>query len=215
MRAGLIRAAVAMTVPVLAVLCLSLAGGAADAQTPPATTDQAIANHADDLLHDPASPAIGAPGADVTIVEFFDYTCPYCKATEPRLEALLKADKGVRLVLKEFPILTPQSLIASKAGLAAARQGKYARFHQALMSYRGPLTAPVIFDTAKGAGVDLARLRRDMASPQVSDEIIADFNLARALRIFAAPAFIIDGRLMTGPSADIDFPKAVAAARGK
>ena len=99
--------------------------------------DQRITNAADALLNDPASPVIGNPKAPGAIVEFFDYACSYCKAAEPRLEAAIKANKGARLVLKEFPILTPESMIAARVSLAAARQGKYTAFHQALMLYRG------------------------------------------------------------------------------
>ena len=184
--------------------------GAAGADPAPAS-DQVVAQARAAL--DQSSTVIGSPRANVTIVEFFDYTCPYCKAVEPRLEALLKSDKGVRLVLKEFPILTPQSLVAAKAGLAAARQGKYAAYHQALMRYEGPLSDEVIFDTARRAGVNLARLRADMIRPEISDELIANFNLARGLRLFQTPSFIVGNHVLTGLSAEIDFPREVAAAR--
>ena len=167
------------------------------------------------LLNDPATPVIGNPQADVAIIEFFDYTCPYCKAVEPRLERLLKDDKRVKLVVKEFPILTPESLVASKVALAAVKQGKYEQFHNILMNFKGRLTNDVIFETAKDVGLDVARLRKDMDAPEITNEIIANFNLARGLRIFQTPAFIVDGQLLTGESADIDFPKVVAAARAK
>jgi protein-disulfide isomerase len=193
----------------------ALAAASLDASTPPPAADEIVAGKMSALVGDPASPVIGDRRARVAIVEFFDYTCPYCKAAEPRLEALLRADKGVKLVLKEFPILSPESMVAARAGLAAAKQGKYAAYHQALMTYRGPLKASVIFDTAKAAGADVARLRRDMQSPAVSDEIIATFNLARSLRIFQTPGFIVGSHILTGPSAEIDFPKAVAMARAR
>ena len=77
------------------------------------------------LAGDPAAPVIGNPQADITIVEFFDYTCPYCKAVEPRLAALVARDRQLKLVLKEFPILHPVSLVATRAALAAMKQGKY------------------------------------------------------------------------------------------
>lgn len=194
----------------LAALFVAMPGPRAD---PEPASDQIVAQQRMALSQ--GSTIIGNPRGSVTIVEFFDYSCVYCKAAEPRLEALLKADKGVRLVLKEFPILTPQSLVASRAALAAVRQGKYARFHQALMNYEGPLDEAAIFDTAKSAGLNVARLRADMAAPQIADEIIANFNLARALRLFQTPAFIVGNHILTGPSAQIDFPRAVAAARGK
>src|SRR5271170_4588510 len=181
----------------------------------PAASDQAVAQKGTALLSDPNSPVIGNPHAGVAVIEFFDYACPYCKAAEPRLEALLKSDKDTKLVLKEFPILTPESMIATKAALASVKQGKYAQFHNALMNYKGPLESSVIFDAAKEVGLDVARLRKDTANTEITDEITANFNLARSLRIFQTPGFIVGNHILTGASADIDFPKAVAAARAK
>ncbi|MBV9548729.1 MAG: DsbA family protein [Alphaproteobacteria bacterium] len=165
------------------------------------------------LANDPGAPVIGNANGDVTIVEFFDYTCPYCKAVEPRLEALLKADPKVKLVLKEFSILTPQSLVASRAALAAKAQGKYTAYHNAMMRFDGKLTEADIFDMAKAAGLDVARLKRDMNAPAISDQIISVFNQARGIRVFQTPAFIVNGRLLSSESASIDFRKEVAAAR--
>jgi protein-disulfide isomerase len=191
---------VTMAAVLAATLTLAFAPGSNAADPPPAT-DQAVSQKAAGLLHDPRTQVLGNPNGDVTIVEFFDYACPYCKAAEPRLQALLKADGKVKLVIKEFPILTPQSLVATKVALAAVKQGKYAQFHQALMLYKGQLEEPVIFDTAKSVGIDLRRLRKD------------NLNLARSLRIFATPTFIVGNHIVTEPSATLDFPKVVAAAR--
>ena len=119
------------------------------------------------LAGDPASPVIGNPNGDVTIVEFFDYACAYCKAAEPRLAAAVRADPNVRLVLKEFPILTPESMIATRVALAAQKQGKYAQFHQAMMAYQGQLGESAIFDTAQAQGLDMARLKTDMQAPDI------------------------------------------------
>jgi protein-disulfide isomerase len=200
----------------VAAISLSLLGTAAMAQSlpvPPAALDAAVAEKSDALLHDPMSPVIGK--GNIAIVEFFDYTCPYCKALEPRLESLLKSDHGVRLVVKEFPILTPASLVATRAALAAVKQHKYDAFHQALMNYQGPLDDDAIFGTAKAVGLDVARLKKDMADPAIADEIIANFNLARSLRLFQTPAFIVNNHILGGPSAEIDFVKVVAAARAR
>jgi protein-disulfide isomerase len=165
------------------------------------------------LEDNPGSPFLGHPQADVTIVEFFDYACPYCKAVEPRLEALVQRDKGVKLVLKEFPILTKQSMIASRMALAAMKQGKYAPFHLAMMRHLGPLDVSDIEQMAKASGLDMARLKRDMNAPDVTDEIIANFNQARAIRAFQTPAFIVRGHILGAESAAINFPAEVAAAR--
>src|SRR4051812_18826236 len=175
--------------------------------------DQRAASNIDALADNPASPFIGHPQADVTIVEFFDYACPYCKAVEPRLEALVRRDKGVKLVLKEFPILTKQSMVASRMALAAVKQGKYAPFHNAMMRHLGQLEISDIEQMAKASGLDLARLKRDMYAPDVTDEIIANFNLARAIRAFQTPAFIVGTHVLDSDSANINFAAEVAAAR--
>jgi protein-disulfide isomerase len=175
--------------------------------------DQAIAARAHALVNGPGSQVLGNPQGDVTIIEFFDYTCPYCKAAEPRLQQLLKDDKNVKLVVIEFPILTPESLVAAKVSLASVKQGKYARFHQMLMGFRGQLSSDAIFEVAKDAGLDVERVRKDMDAPGIADAIIGNFNLARALRITTTPTFIIGDHMVTEPSATLDFPKAVAAAR--
>ena len=184
-----------------------------------ADIDQRIAARWPALAQDPALPVIGNANADVTIVEFSDYNCPYCKAMEPRLAALLKADRKVKLVMMEFPILTPASMTGTRAALAAMNQGKYAQFHQALMRFEGNVTDADVFDVAKSVGLDIARLKKDMAAPQISDRIIANYNLARGIRVVQTPAVIVGGpagvHIMGSESAAIDFPKAVAAARRK
>ena len=175
--------------------------------------DQRAAAISGALENNPGSPFLGHPQADVTIVEFFDYACPYCKAVEPRLEALVQHDKGVKLVLKEFPILTKQSMVASRMALAAVKQGKYAPFHLAMMRHLGPLEVSDIEQMAKASGLDVARLKRDMVAPEVTDEIIANFNQARAIRAFQTPAFIVNSHVLGDESAAINFAAEVAAAR--
>ena len=175
--------------------------------------DERVAARIGALADNPASPVLANPQGDVTIVEFFDYTCPYCKAAEPRLMRLVDGDKRVKLVMKEFPILTRASMIASRAALASVKQGKYRAFHLALMRREGVLDEAGIFETARAVGLDGARLRRDMTAPDVNDEIINNFNLARGIRVFQTPAYIVGTHLVTGDSADINFAKEVA--RGK
>jgi hypothetical protein len=106
-------------------------------------------------------------------------------------------------------------MIATRAALASVAQGKYRPFQQAMMNFRGQLLEADIFDMAKASGLDLVRLRRDMTAPAIADEIIANFNLARGIRAFQTPVFIVDNHEMSSESASIDFPKAVAAARGR
>ncbi len=185
-----------------------------------AAADAAAVNKAGDLLRDPATPVLGNPAGDVVLVKFVDYQCPYCKAVEPKLGKLLMDDKGVKLIVKEFPILGPESVVAAKVALAAAKQGKYAAFHQALMAYRGKLTSDVTFGTAKDLGLDVERLKRDMNAPDVTDQLLANFNLARALKISLTPGYVVNTHVLSGVSVktmtgQIDFPVEIKAARAR
>ena len=172
--------------------------------------EERIAARLDALENNPGSPVLANPQGTVTIVAFFDYACPYCKAAEPRLMQLVNKDKRIKLVMKEFPILTKGSGIAARAALAAAKQGKYRAFHLAMMDREGVLDEAGIFETVRTVGLDAARLRRDMAAPDINEEIIANFNLARGIRVFQTPAYIVGGHFVTGDSANIDFVREVA-----
>jgi len=194
---------------------LVVASQACRAADVPPVPDQTVIAHRQALQNDRESPVLGDAHGDVTIVEFFDYACGYCKAIEPRLEGVLRSDPHVKLILKEFPILTPESLIAARAALASRRQHKYREFHEALMAYRGPWNEEAIFSTAKSVGLNIDRLTHDMAAPSIANEIIENFNLARGLRIFQTPAFVVGDHILTGPSAQIDFPAAIREARGQ
>ena len=180
-----------------------------------AASDALVAKNADALFHDPASGFLGNPNGDVTIVQFFDYDCGFTKRVEPRVEALLKSDPNVKLITREFTIEPAESSpIAGRAALASIAQGKYAEYHQALLlAPEHPLPIPRVFEIAKNVGLDVTRLKKDMEAPAIYAQIIANFNLARALRIFQTPTFIIGGHIVTEPSAQIDFPRLVAAAR--
>jgi protein-disulfide isomerase len=175
--------------------------------------DQRVAANIAALADNPGSPSIGSRQADITIVEFFDYACPYCKAAEPRLMALVKRDKNVRLVLKEYPILTKPSMVAARMALAARRQGKYEAYHLAMMRHQGQLLNSDIEELARASGLDVARLKRDANAPDVTDELLANFNLARAIRAFQTPTYIVGSHVLGTESAAIDFAAEVAAAR--
>jgi protein-disulfide isomerase len=178
----------------------------------------AAKNRAADLLRDAKTPVMGNADGDVTVVAFTDYQCPYCKAAEPRLLQLLKDDGKVRFVIKDFPILGPASVTASKAALAAAKQGKHHEFHVALMAYKGQLQDEVIFATAKSVGLDVKRLKKDMQAPEIADQVLANMNLARALKVSVVPGYFVDTRVLSGVSSrtqtsKIDFTAEIAAAR--
>ena len=99
----------------------------------------------------------------MTLVEFFDYRCPYCKQVVPAIDALLAEDKQLRFVYKEFPVLGPDSVLAARAALAARKQGKYDAMHRALMTMKGQINEAAMFKVAGSVGLDVERLKRDMA----------------------------------------------------
>lgn len=164
----------------------------------------------DELISDPASPVLGNPSGDVTVVEFFDYRCPYCKKTAPVVDQLVKEDGRIRRVMKEFPILGPESVVASRAALAAKAQGKYEALHRALIGAKGALDQDTIWKMAKEAGIDMERLKRDMNSPEVDEALKKNRELASALEITGTPAFIIGKEFVPG-AADLDAFKVVVA----
>ena len=168
-----------------------------------------------DLLQDPGSPAIGPANADAVLVQFFDYRCPYCKQVAEPVVALARADPRLRVVFKELPILGPDSVVASRAALAAAMQGQYQKFHLALMARRGPLDEASVLALAKEIGLDQARLRADMAKPEVMAQVERNRALARDLGIRGTPAFVIGDEIVPG-AIDIDtMRQLVARARGR
>ncbi len=171
-----------------------------------------------DLIMDPGTPVIGNPDGDVAIIEFFDYQCPFCKAAEPRLRKLVKEDGNIRWVIKDFPILSPVSLTAAKAALAADKQGKHEPFHSALMDHRGQLTEERMWKIAEDVGIDTDQLRVDMEAQEIADQLIANMNLARKLRVVVVPGFFVNTNTLSGltnetVTADINFDEEVAKAR--
>jgi len=158
----------------------------------------ALTTNRDQLLKDPATPVGGNAEGDVTLIEFFDYQCGYCKAVFQDLQKLLKDDPKLRFVYKELPILSPASRLAAQAALASQAQGKYVAFHNALMSHRGQLSEEVIFRLAGSAGLDLERLRQDMADPRIERQLNANQELAEALEIRGTPGFVLGSQVIPG-----------------
>ena len=165
------------------------------------------------MFEDPDTPVGGNPHGDVSLVEFFDYRCPYCKQVEPSLEALLTQDPHLRFVYKEFPVLGPVSKTAARAALAARKQGKYAALHRALMALKGQIDDSVIFQTASGAGLDVAQLKRDMAAPEIDSDLKANFDLAEALDIRGTPGFVIGDEIVPGAVSLDELKQLIEAAR--
>lgn len=140
---------------------------------------------------------LGNPEGDVTVVEFFDYNCPYCKKAADNVRSLIKQDEQVRVVFRELPILGKGSAFAARAALAARKQGKYERLHWALMSQPRVSQASVLKVAAK-IGIDIDQLKRDMRLREVNDHIALSMDLTRNLDLNGTPTFIIGDRITSG-----------------
>ena len=174
---------------------------------------EALKQKRDQIVRDPNAPVGGNPQGDVTLVEFFDYRCPYCKAAHERVSETVKKDGKVRLLYKEFPILGPESVFAARAALAAARQGKYLEFHDALMTAKDRITDDLTLKTAQRVGLDVERLKKDMAAPEISRMLEANADLAEELGINGTPAFIVGDALVPGAIDVAGLEKLIAEAR--
>lgn len=150
------------------------------------------------LLNDPNAPVLGNPNGDVTVVEFFDYNCPYCRRVKPSVEALLERDKNVRLVYREWPILGEGSVFAARAALASREQGKYEEFHWAMMGMQGRAEEASVLRIAQQVGLDLSRLRRDMESEEIDEHIATSARLTGELGISGTPGFVIGDNIVAG-----------------
>ena len=183
------------------------------------------AAHADDtdtlsdaIFNDPTAPATGNPNGDLTIVTFFDYNCPYCKGAEPNLEREVKTDGKIRLVYKDWPILTDASIVGAQLALAAKYQEKYDIVHQALMAIPG---SKVSADQMRGAiqlaGVDMTRLDDDLKAH--GDEITAllrrNIAQAQSLDLQGTPAYIVGKYRVTSALNYEGFKRVVADARAQ
>ena len=175
-----------------------------------AKASQAVVTHRAEVFDDPATPVGGNPRGNVTLVEFFDYRCPYCKEAQPTIERLIGQDAQVRVIYKELPILGPASVTAAHAALAAQRQGKYDVFHAAMMAAKGQITDDTVYQIAGSVGLDVARLKHDMAAPEVSAALKANLALADTLDIHGTPAFIVGGKVVPG-AVDLDALKTMVA----
>jgi protein-disulfide isomerase len=170
-----------------------------------------IADNRDKLERDPRDFVAGNSNGKVTIVEFFDYRCPYCKAARPEIEKLLAANKDVRYVLKEYPILSPASEAAARAAIAARQQGKYWPVHQALMSEQ-TLDEATIDRVLKENGVDVAKAQATAVDEATDAQLDDVRSLARVTGVSGTPAFVIGGRMIAGWSPE-DIQRAIADAR--
>lgn len=163
----------------------------------------ALKAHADVLYRDPDAPVAGNPKGDVTVVEFFDYNCGYCKRGFADLAQLIKDDPKVRVVFRELPILSKGSEEAAQVALAARMQGKYWEFHSAMIQYKGQADMASALKLAEKAGLDMNRLKADIKSDAVAKEIKTVRDLAQTLGINGTPHFLVGDRSIPGAPQDL------------
>jgi len=158
----------------------------------------ALKTKQNELLHDPASPVSGNPKGEITVVEFYDYRCGFCKRAASAVTELQKVDSRVRVVYKDFPILGEPSELAAKAALASQVQGKHQAFHEALLASHADMTKEEILKIAAGVGLNPKRLEADMANPKWQAAIAKNRALAQELGISGTPGFIVGNELVPG-----------------
>ena len=185
---------------------------AADQREQAEAATRALAANADALFRNPDDPVKGNPQGRITLVEFFDARCGYCKAMHPTMEEAIRRNGQLRVVLKDIPILGPNSVLASRALFAAQRQNRYTQLYDALMRGRDDTTEAVLRREAERLGMDWTRLRRDMDDPAVARRIEANLNLARALNIQGTPAMVVGSTIIPGAVGLQQLEAAIAAA---
>lgn len=174
-----------------------------------------IASLAKDLFRNPDDPVAGNPNGDVTVVEFYDVRCPYCRRMVPVINELIRRDPGVRVVYKDFPILGPASTLGARAMLAAHKQGGYVRMYQTLMTGGPTIDDTTLRAAATRAGIDPERMLREMSMPEVSGHINDNLALGRKLELQGTPAYVIGDKVLPGAVDLQTLLAAVAAARRK
>jgi len=197
----------------LGLLCtgaamLGVAPGPALAQSDGVLTEALV-------LRDPDIPVAGNPNGDISIVEYFDYQCPYCRKLEPELRQVVHDDGKVRLVLKDWPILGPASVTAARMALASKYQDKFIQAHDALIGINSKLTEPRISELLAGAGIEMDRLTRDLAANATAiDAVLARNNdQATAFDFKGTPSFIVGKFRVPGVLTMAQFAQVIADAR--
>ena len=176
-----------------------------------------IQNHAQMLFSSTHQVTVGNPQGDVTLVEFFDYNCPYCRRAFGDVVALLKEDTKLKVVFKEFPILSPASTDVAQVAIGVRMQDptgqKYMEFRQKVIASRGQATKDIALTAAKDLGLDLARLEKDMTSDEVKQTLTESMQLARALGIDATPCYVIGNSVVFGAVGVDALKEKIQAAR--
>lgn len=163
-----------------------------------ADRQKAVDEHISWALNNDKLPIAGNPDGDITVVEFYDYNCGYCKKAMSDVTTLIEEDKNVKVVFVEMPILGRTSELAARWAMAADKQDKFLQYHIGLMQNRGPINEDSLEKIAKNIGLDIAQMRKDIDTPEVSSLIAEKTSKASAMGISGTPAFIIDGKLYGG-----------------
>ncbi|WP_179378573.1 DsbA family protein [Jannaschia marina] len=171
---------------------------ARDAADAEAQAEATLSSSRDVLENDPNAPVAGNPDGSVTLIEFFDYNCGFCRRASPEVEALLAADTDVRIVYREWPILSEGSIFGARAALAAREQGKYDEMHKALMSSSARIDEASVMQIATELGLDTEKLRFDMDSDAVEEHLATTRELAQSLGFTGTPSFVIGETLVPG-----------------
>lgn len=212
---------------ILAQMLRQHAAGSAQATAEPAPNagvksaadrSAAVAGNTQELFSSPHQVNLGNPDGDITLVEFFDYNCGFCKHALPDMLSLLKSDPKLKVVLKEFPILGVGSSDAARVAVAIRMQDpsgtKYLAFHQELLGGNGPVSKEKALATAQALGLDMARLETDMASDEVTKTLNEDMKLASALGITGTPSYVIGKDVLIGAVGVAGLQGRIDAARG-
>ena len=163
-----------------------------------ATLSDTLATSSKNIFHNAVDGVVGNSNGDVTIVEFMDYNCSWCRKSIKNVQELVKKDNNIRVVMKEWPIFGEGSETAARAAMAAAKQGKYWELHQALFAFQGQVTPEVVMQTAKASGLDIKKLKDDMASADVEANLAATIKLASALKFTGTPGFLVNKNVFPG-----------------
>lgn len=177
--------------------------------------DSVIENPPKGLYDAEHSPVIGNPNGSVTVVEFFDYNCGYCKRVVDDVQRLAEEDKDVRIVFKELPILSESSQVAARYALAAAKQGKYNELHMALMKQSGHVDEKEILRIADSLQIDIRQLNEDVYSTDIGDELTSNQEAAREIGVRGTPFFVVNGEKYPGALSYARLKALVESARIK
>jgi len=177
--------------------------------------DEAMKQHHDELFNNEHSPFIGNEKGDVTLIEFFDYNCHYCKEIVPNLQKIVEEDKGVKIIFKDIPILGATSDTAAKWALAAHKQGKYFEFHVKLMNNKGPINEDMLKKNAEAVGMDVAKAKREAEGTDVLIQLERNRSLFSSMGFNGTPAFVVNEQAFAGGQEDLKARIAEARAKKK